>query len=195
MSILVSIFFSQENPELEYAGWKRISSMPELNFLSQIVMLLFEDESKPVDSSCRYYMHLHIGCGVKARKQTFSDGVPFIDGETPSPSFVKRLPTIPVHRETPSTSKNMLGVRKIASYPILHNMDTVPMQSAAHSPPAQRSASNLFFIVTNGSPTKVSPDSPGRKLSIGYTDESLQTLGVPGENMYKTSMEESAIRA
>lgn len=180
---LLTCFHMQDNPELEYTGWKRISSMPELNFLSQIVMLLFEDESRPLDSNSRYYVHLHIGCGVKARKQTFSDGVPFIDGETHSPSFVKRLPTMPAHRdsETHVPPQSLPGVRKIASYPIIHDIDNAPN----NTPPQQRIRNSNSFstiVVNDASPTsKTSPDSLVKKLSIGYNnDESLHSLGVPG---------------
>ena len=167
----------QESPESKSTGWKRLAGTPDINFLSQIVLLLFEDESKPIDSSSRYYIQLHIGSGVKARKQTFSEGVPFIDGETHSPSFVKRLPTMITHRSSDtSLPQPFNGVRKVPSYPFLQLHHDTPSEAEGI-----KSTTNLFghHLPCDGSP-KSSPESPGRKLSIGYTDESLQTLGEPG---------------
>lgn len=186
----------QTNPDGEYAGWKNLSSTPELNFLSQIVILLFEDETQLLDSDSRYHIHLHIGSGVKARKQMLSEVVPFIDGEIHSPSFVKRLPTLPhVHRPeiasnstpavavTPPPSSRV--VRKIASYPSMHYLATQPIAVVA-TPPHHRRTSHSFTIAGGMSRDdsvllKSSPESPGRKLSVGYTNESLQTLGEPGQ--------------
>ena len=172
----------QETPELDYVGWKRMSATPDLNFLSQIVVLLYEDESKPVDSSNRYYIHIHIGSGVKARKQTFSEGVPFIDGETHLPSFVKRLPTMPVNRGSESSlhlPQASTEFRKISSYPFLYSTEVAPVH--VHTPPPQRRASHTVTSVPSSDGSQSSPDSPGRKLTLGYTDESLLTLGEPGE--------------
>ena len=178
---------AQDRPDVEYAGWKKLSSTPELNFLSQIVILLFEKESQPKNSSARYYINLHIGSGVKARKQTFGEGVPFIDGETHLPSFVKRLPTLPAgHRGSEAAtapiamSSPSRGVRKIASYPFLHPKETPPI-TVVGTPPYPRSSSSMTSALVDITPAKLSPDSPGKKLTIGYTDESLQTLGVPGQ--------------
>ena len=188
----------QTNPDGEYAGWKNLSSTPELNFLSQIVILLFEDETQPLDSDSRYHIHLHIGSGVKARKQMLSEVVPFIDGEIHSPSFVKRLPTLP-HTHRPEIASNSTNstpavvatpppssrvVRKIASYPSMHYLATQPIAVVA-TPPHHRRTSHSFTIAGGMSRDdsvllKNSPESPGRKLSVGYTNESLQTLGEPG---------------
>ena len=182
----------QVNPDAEYSGWKKLSGTPELNFLSQIVILLYEDESQPKDSDSRYYIHLHIGSGVKARKQTLSEGVPFIDDDMNSPpSFVKRLPTLPTNRgsdsvvvssTTPPPSSRV--VRKIASYPTLHYVATQPIAVVA-TPPHHRKSSIPFsgsgMSRDDSVLLKIPPDSPGRKLIIGYTNESLQTLGEPGQ--------------
>ena len=173
---------TQDNPELQSTGWKMLSATPDLNFLSQIVLLLFEDESEPVDSTSRYYVDLHIGSGVKARKQTFNEGVPFIDGQTHSPSFVKRLPTVPAQRgsETNLLPQVAAGVRKVASYPLIHSEPTLP---DCITPSPKRKSSYSFShtptIAVSRRPSL--PDSPGKKHYISYTNESLQTLGEPGE--------------
>ena len=193
-SMCTYALYIQANPDSDYAGWKGLSNTPELNFLSQIVVLLFENESQPEDSSSRYCIHLHIGSGVKARKQMFGDGVPFIDGETHSPSFVKRLPTLPAGHRGPESTPTLLqapptqtpplarGVRKIASYPSMHPRKT-PAIAVIGTPPTRRSSSSSFSGVTP-SDVGLTSFSPDRKLTIGYTDESLQTLGEPGQFHY-----------
>lgn len=173
---IINVQCAQDNPESQCKGWKMLAATPDLNFLSQIVLLLFEDESEPVDSPSRYYVNLHIGSGVKARKQSLSEGVPFIDGETHSPSFVKRLPTVPVQRgsETNLLSYSSPVVRKVASYPSMHST------MSAFTPTRRRTSISFSQVPLQS--TKSSPDSPVRKLPITYTDESLQTLGEPGKN-------------
>ena len=174
---------AQDNPESQSTGWKMLSSIPDLNFLSQIVLLLFEDESEPTDSASRYYVDLHIGSGVKARKQTFSEGVPFIDGQTHSPSFVKRLPTVPTKRgsETNLLPQVPLGVRKVASYPLIQ-CETTPPNTTTPPPPKRKYSISCSYTPTSGeNHSTSSPDSPSKKHYIGYTNESLQTLGEPGE--------------
>lgn len=162
-----------------------LSSTPDLNFLSQIVLMLFEDESEPADSLSRYYINLHIGSGVKARKQSLNEGVPFIDGEMHSPSFVKRLPTVPVHRtsETNLTNQTLIGVRKVASFPsMIHteiHVATPPLLS--FTPPKGRSSDSVSHVFQTSASANSSPDSPGRKFSLTYSDAHLQTMGEPGE--------------
>ena len=172
----------QDNPESESKGWKRLSSTPELNFLSQIVLMLFEDESAPADSLSRYYINLHIGSGVKARKQSLNIGMPFIDGEIHSPSFVKRLPTVPVHRasETNIANQTSMGVRKVASFPsMIHTEIATPLLSL--TPPQGRSSDSVSHVPQTSASANSSPDSPGRKFSLTYSDAHLQTMGEPGE--------------
>ena len=172
----------QDNPESESKGWKLLSSTPDLNFLSQIVLMLFEDESEPADSLSRYYINLHIGSGVKARKQSLSAGVPFIDDEIHSPSFVKRLPTVPVQRASESnlTTQSSMGVRKVASFPsMIHAEISTPLPSFA--PPQGRSSDSVSHVPQSSASANSSPDSPGRKFSLTYSDAHLQTMGEPGE--------------
>ena len=182
----------QVNPDTEYASWKKLSGTPELNFLSQIVILLYEDESQPKDSESRYCIHLHIGSGVKARKQTLSEGVPFIDGEMHSPPlFVKRLPTLTATNRGPETlvvpsatpPPSSRIVRKIASSPSMHYMVS-PSIAVVATPPRHRRTSTSFsgsgMSRDDSVLLKISPES-GKKLTVGYTNESLQTLGEPGQ--------------
>lgn len=181
----------QNEPDSDYTGWNKLSTTPELNFLSQIVFLLFEDETQPLDSSARYYLHLHIGSGVKSREQKNSDGDPFIDGEAHSPSFVKRLPTLqpitptfPIAIATPPPSSRV--VRKIASFPSMHYLETSSATSLTGTPPPRHRYSSYSFSGGVGVPRddslllKLSPEQRKKRLRVGYTNASLQTLGEPG---------------
>ena len=163
--------WSQDNPEAQSKGWMKLSATPDLNFLSQIVLMLFEDESEPLDSPCRYYVNLHIGSGVKARKLSMINSALFIGEEMHSPSFVKRLPAdtniLHVGQSTP-------GVRKVSSSPTMRS-ETQPLSvETLH----QRKTSKSISVIPNSSVLPKSSPESQEKMSITY--ESLQTMGESG---------------
>jgi len=48
---------------------KKLQNVSELNYMSQIVFLLFEDRSKPEDSDQRYCVTIHFSPGVRCREE------------------------------------------------------------------------------------------------------------------------------
>ncbi len=85
---------------------KEINRSPELNYLTQIIFMLFEDTSKDLQAEDRFRVDIHFSPGVKFRQEVFVD-----DSDTISPTnsytnmpiksspdlpkyhtFVKRLP-------------------------------------------------------------------------------------------------------
>ena len=164
--------WSQDNPEAQSNGWMKLSATPDLNFLSQIVLMLFEDETEPLDSPCRYYINLHIGSGVKARKLSMINSALFIGEEMHSPSFVKRLPA------DTNILQSTLGVRKVSSSPTMHSVTQPLSVDTLH----QRNTSKSIRVIPKSSVLpKSSPESP-EKMSITY--ESLQTMGESGIYIY-----------
>ena len=75
-----------------------IRKAPELNYMTQIVFMLFEDVNKPDDSLDKYHVDIHFSPGIKGRRELASDGsrslVKKSSPELPEKSpqvFVKRL--------------------------------------------------------------------------------------------------------
>lgn len=60
-----------------------IHNIPELNYITQIVFLLFEDVSKPEKSDLRYRVHIHFSAGVRCRDEL----VPCSDVKKTSPEL------------------------------------------------------------------------------------------------------------
>lgn len=143
------------------------------------MFLLFEDQSKPVDSPDRYYIDLHIGAGVKTRDRSL-ESMMFIGNETQSPSFVKRLPIVPVQRGSESspmqrqTPVQYKGLRKVASYPTMHS------ETKAQPAPSSPQKAGLEHYRNSLTAHNIMRVPSGRRESYGYTEESIQTLGERG---------------
>lgn len=139
------------------------------------MFLLFEDQSKPADSPERYYIDLHIGAGVKTRDRSLEleNTMMFLENETHSPSFVKRLPIVPVQRSdtAPVQAK---GLRKVSSYPTMSpETEPRPAPSSPQKAFLEHHRSSLTDHIVLRVPSE-------RKQSYGYTEESIQTLGERG---------------
>lgn len=55
-------------------GLQTISATPELNYLTQIVFLLYEDTQEPPDSPQRYTVSIHFSPGIRHRERLLRDG-------------------------------------------------------------------------------------------------------------------------
>ena len=53
---------------------EQMSKFPELNYMTQIVIMLFEDVSQPEDSEQRYRVEVHFSPGVKGRLELLQKG-------------------------------------------------------------------------------------------------------------------------
>ena len=79
-----------------------IRKAPELNYMTQIVFMLFEDVNKPEDSLDKYHVDIHFSPGIKGRAELATDGSsslvkkssPELPEKSPPKIFVKRLPHI-----------------------------------------------------------------------------------------------------
>ena len=77
-----------------------IRKAPELNYMTQIVFMLFEDVNKPEDSLDKYHVDIHFSPGIKGRAELTTDRSSSLmkksSPELPEKSlpkvFVKRLP-------------------------------------------------------------------------------------------------------
>lgn len=62
----------QENDKQWIRAREYLSRVSELNFLTQIVIMLYEDASKPADSDDRFHVELHFSSGM-LRKAEYKD--------------------------------------------------------------------------------------------------------------------------
>ena len=57
---------------MQDSKWKgsveKLESIPELNYLSQVVFMVFENVSQPADSEARYVVETYVSSGVKSRE-------------------------------------------------------------------------------------------------------------------------------
>lgn len=93
-------------------------NIPELNYITQIVFLLFEDLSRPVESDKRYHVKIHFSPGVRCRDQLAIPGEihsPTLGSKHVQTQFVKRLPLATTdynlsrhHSDIPGHSSNQL---------------------------------------------------------------------------------------
>ena len=95
-----------------------IKKAPELNYMTQIVFMLFEDISKPEDSLDKYHVDIHFSPGIKGRAELCStDGASSTLLKKSSPElpeklpqfFVKRLSHVPVVGVTESGAASAAG--------------------------------------------------------------------------------------
>ena len=95
-----------QDPDID-PRWKEamdtVRKAPELNYMTQIVFMLFEDTSKPEGSLDKYHVDIHFSPGIKGRRELIVDGssslVKNSSPELPEKSpqvFVKRLSHIAV---------------------------------------------------------------------------------------------------
>jgi len=64
---------------VDHSEWadakKLLDSVPELNYMAQIVFLLFENTRAPRDSKDRYKVEIHFSPGAKGREEIIADGL------------------------------------------------------------------------------------------------------------------------
>ena len=67
-SLLTVLRYGGLLDEKQDEQWRRameyVSQVPELNYLSQIVIMLYEDSSKDITSEERFHLELHFSPGV-----------------------------------------------------------------------------------------------------------------------------------
>lgn len=79
-----------------------IKKAPELNYMTQIVFMLFEDISKPEDSLDKYHVDIHFSPGIKRRAELGStDGGSSTLLKKSSPELPEKSPQFFVKRRVP----------------------------------------------------------------------------------------------
>lgn len=158
-----------------------------MNFLSQIVFLLFEDKAEPAESPKRYYIDLHIGAGVKTRTFSFTTSMMQLSVGEDIPTFVKRLPVGP-----PPEVLNVLPsqrLRRIKSDSSLSSKtppqfeDTqlvISGQNGTYSDDEKEEKRHKMCVTVQRKHVSFRWPQRERRLSVGYTKESQQILGKPG---------------
>ena len=152
---------------------KRVSCSPELSYMTQIVIMLYEDFSQSLDSEQRYRVEIHFSPGVKGRlellqkgcrqQKDLSLGFSSTDGAgtkispdqvSKSPMWVKRLPATLVEGTVRQTNASILGSkstpvlsRKI-SEPTISQRSNSEVQLLKKMP--QRSLSSIFKSEQHG---------------------------------------------
>ena len=68
--------------------WSRaldyVSRVSELNYMTQIVIMLYEDPNKPIDSPDRFHIELHFSPGAKAyQEDSYPQGTGFRPASQP----------------------------------------------------------------------------------------------------------------
>ena len=74
-----------------------IRKTPELNYMTQIVFMLFEDVNKPEDSLDKYHVDIHFSPGIKGRAELVTDGSSALLKKS-SPELPEKSPQIFVKR-------------------------------------------------------------------------------------------------
>ena len=158
---------------------KRVSCSPELSYMTQIVIMLYEDFSQSLDSEQRYRVEIHFSPGVKGRlellqkgckqQKDLSLGFSSTDGAgtkispdqvLKSPMWVKRLPATLVEGTVRQTNASILGskstptVLRKMSEPLMSERSNSEVQLLKKMP--QRSLSSIF----KSEPQSQSDNSP-----------------------------------
>ena len=66
-----------------------VSAVPEFNFLTQIVIMLYEDPMKAVDSEDRFHIELHFSPGMQIKDIDVNPAKPKIETDFLKPVFDK----------------------------------------------------------------------------------------------------------
>jgi hypothetical protein len=75
-----------------------IKKAPELNYMTQIVFMLFEDVNKPEDSLDKYHVDIHFSPGIKGRAELTSTNGSSTLLKKSSPELPEKLPQFFVKR-------------------------------------------------------------------------------------------------
>ncbi|XP_072020481.1 inositol hexakisphosphate and diphosphoinositol-pentakisphosphate kinase 2-like [Amphiura filiformis] len=111
--------------------WRRaldyIDAVKELNYMTQIVLMLYEDPSKDATSDDRYRVELHFSPGAKGCENADSDDLPCCTGYRSASRTGDASPAEPtsddeIYFKVPATSDSMPSV-------ICHRSDTTPQVS------------------------------------------------------------------
>ena len=76
--------------------WSRaldyVSRVSELNYMTQIVIMLYEDPNKPIDSPDRFHIELHFSPGAKAyQEDSYPQGTGFRPASQPPSRDVSKI--------------------------------------------------------------------------------------------------------
>ena len=134
-----------------------IKKAPELNYMTQIVFMLFEDISKPEDSLDKYHVDIHFSPGIKRRAELGStDGGSSTLLKKSSPELPEKSPQFFVKRRVPvvggaesGAASATGGVPTIISRtkPVGDGLSSIPggMAAVPVPPPASLIHSGDFF--------------------------------------------------
>lgn len=158
-----------------------------MNFLSQIVFLLFEDKREPAESPKRYYIDLHIGAGVKTRTPSVATSMMQLSVSEYIPTFVKRLPVGPppeIFDVNPSQRlRRVKSDSSLSSKTPPQFVDTqlfTSGQNGIYSDDEKEEKRHKMCVTVQRKYVSFRQPQRERRLSVGYTKESQQILGKPG---------------
>lgn len=127
-----------------------IHNIPELNYMTQIVFLLFEDLSLPERSDNRYRVHIHFSPGVKCRDElaapsdTKKSSPEVVGKSMQAAHFVKRMPADSGVQRRHSSHDNPLDPTDVAKPDVVivrrqseFNMVGGGFSTSVSTPPAE----------------------------------------------------------
>ena len=86
---------------MDHSEWadakKLLDCVPELNYMAQIVFLLFENSRAPRDSKDRYKVEIHFSPGAKGREEIIASGL-----NTSNHVLSHRKHSVPLRRMLPN---------------------------------------------------------------------------------------------
>ena len=138
-----------DHPEWKDAK-KLLDSAPELNYMTQIVFLLFENGRAPLDSEERFKVEVHFSPGAKGREEIIASG-----GSDNCFGLDYKKTIIPLKRMLPDEDNTKVFSRK-GSSSIGPNSD--PVKRSAKSLPSLMSQEQLQTIKQMASKNSVFDD-------------------------------------
>jgi len=113
-----------------------IDSAPELNYVTQIVFLLFENSQAPKDSKDRYKVEIHFSPGAKGREEIIASGL-----STSNLGLAHKKHSVPLRRMLP----NNVNQQKVSHLDV-PTIDPVQVKRSAKSLPTLMSQEQLDAI-------------------------------------------------
>ncbi len=140
---------------------ENLCNVPELNYMTQIVFLLFEDCSQPEDSDLRYCVTIHFSPGVRCRNELLSKATDGLSNpNTPTPSPNKHAPIHTMAYSTKNGASSQLSVNSEDAGELRPKEVHIVRRYSEHMPISQgKLQSNKFSFQPSLSPVWMNKSS------------------------------------
>ncbi|TRY56143.1 hypothetical protein DNTS_015264, partial [Danionella cerebrum] len=173
--------------EQKDAQWKQamdyLSAVPELNYMTQIVIMLYEDNNKDPSSEERFHVELHFSPGVKGCKD--EENAPLGFGFRPASSENHEKQTNPgsledLSQDEPDRAALTEPINIQKKSPLIRGRKAGSMEALSESNPSSRGLAYRIFPTSSRQSPEIKPSG------LGFEGYSLVPSIYPLETLHNS---------